>query len=64
MIETVKHRPSVAEKARINPRSGVFAWFARSRPTKPGETYGVPDRATPPGSRSPRSCSCSSSGGR
>ncbi|MFT6533484.1 MAG: taurine transport system permease protein [Limimaricola cinnabarinus] len=42
MIETVKHRPSVAEKARINPRSGVFAWFARSRPTKPGETYGVP----------------------
>ena len=42
MIDTVKHRPSVAEKARINPRSGVFAWFARSRPTKPGETYGVP----------------------
>lgn len=42
MIETVKHRPSVAEKARINPRSGVFAWLARSRPTKPGETYGVP----------------------
>jgi taurine transport system permease protein len=42
MIDSVKHRPSVAEKARINPRSGVFAWFARSRPTKPGETYGVP----------------------
>ncbi|PHP27061.1 ABC transporter permease subunit [Limimaricola cinnabarinus] len=42
MIETVKHRPHVAEKARINPRSGVFAWLARSRPTKPGETYGVP----------------------
>ncbi|WP_432256844.1 ABC transporter permease subunit [Limimaricola sp. AA108-03] len=42
MIETVKHSTSVAEKARINPRSGVFAWFARGRPTKPGETYGVP----------------------
>lgn len=31
-----------AETARMAPRSGVFAWFARSRPTKPGETYGVP----------------------
>ncbi len=30
------------ETARVAPRSGVFAWFARSRPTRPGETYGVP----------------------
>src|SRR6476620_10591875 len=31
-----------AESARLAPRSGVLASFARSRPTKPGETYGVP----------------------
>jgi taurine transport system permease protein len=31
-----------ARTARLAPRSGVFAWFARARPTKPGETYGVP----------------------
>jgi taurine transport system permease protein len=31
-----------AETGRVAPRTGVFAWFARSRPTKPGETYGVP----------------------
>ena len=30
------------ETARMAPRSGLLAWFARSRPTKPGETYGVP----------------------
>ena len=30
------------ETARLAPRSGLLAWFARSRPTKPGETYGVP----------------------
>ena len=31
-----------AEKARLNPRIAVFAWLSRDRPTKPGETYGVP----------------------
>jgi taurine transport system permease protein len=31
-----------ADQARLNPRTGAFAWLARSRPTKPGETYGVP----------------------
>ncbi len=31
-----------AEVARLAPRSGAFAWLARARPTKPGETYGVP----------------------
>ena len=30
------------QEARLAPRTGVFAWFARARPTKPGETYGVP----------------------
>jgi taurine transport system permease protein len=34
--------PTEQELARLDPRSGIFAWFARSRPTKPGETYGVP----------------------
>lgn len=34
--------PTELKTARLAPRSGVFAWFARSRPTKPGETYGVP----------------------
>jgi taurine transport system permease protein len=34
--------PTEQEIARLDPRSGIFAWFARSRPTKPGETYGVP----------------------
>ena len=33
---------SEAEIARVAPRAGVLAWFARARPTKPGETYGVP----------------------
>lgn len=27
---------------RLAPRTGMVAWIARSRPTKPGETYGVP----------------------
>ena len=31
-----------AEKARLAPRSGVFAFLSRSRAAKPGQTYGVP----------------------
>lgn len=33
---------SPATEARVNPRAGAFSWLMRARPTKPGETYGVP----------------------
>ncbi len=42
MTHNAEPHLSAADKARINPRSGVFAWLARGRATKPGETYGVP----------------------
>ena len=40
--------PSSVEQTALDPGTGVFAWLARTRPTKPGEVYGVPGQGSSP----------------